>query len=196
MARRSDHNRDELRDMMLHEGHALMAEVGYSRFSAREIAKRVGYTVGTVHNVIGAHDDLVLEINTMTFTLWADALEAEMRKDPEDRIAALVHAYFAFAATHPNLWSAIYEHRLPPGREIPHSQAEARGRLTGIVAHEVFRALPADSEVDSVALTSSLVATVHGHCAFWISGSFALMGVTDPEEAALARVRDVLSAKG
>ena len=44
------------------------------------------------------------------------------------------------------------------------------------------------------ALTRSLVAVVHGHCHFALTGAFALMGEPDPEGAALARVREVLTA--
>src|SRR5207253_2291494 len=50
MARRSDHTRAELEALILDEGHRLMAETGYARFSAREVAKRVGYSIGTIYN--------------------------------------------------------------------------------------------------------------------------------------------------
>ena len=56
MGRRSDHSRAELRAMILTEGHRQLSEIGYARFSAREVAKRIGYTVGTLYNVFGAHD--------------------------------------------------------------------------------------------------------------------------------------------
>ena len=41
MGRRSDHSREELEELILAEGHRLLAETGYARFSAREVAKRV-----------------------------------------------------------------------------------------------------------------------------------------------------------
>ena len=37
MGRRSDHSREELREMIVHEGHRQMAEVGFAKFSAREV---------------------------------------------------------------------------------------------------------------------------------------------------------------
>ena len=42
MGRRSDHTRSELRTLLVNKGHALMAEVGYAKFSGREVAKRAG----------------------------------------------------------------------------------------------------------------------------------------------------------
>ena len=43
-------------------------------------------------------------------------------------------------------------------------------------------------------LARSLVATVHGHCVFALTGTFALLGEDDPRGAALARVRETLAA--
>ena len=46
MGRRSDHSRPELREIIVAEGHRQMHEVGFARFSAREVAKRIGYSIG------------------------------------------------------------------------------------------------------------------------------------------------------
>lgn len=194
MGRRSDHSRAELEELILSEGHALMAEVGFARFSARAVAKRVGYSIGTIYNVFGSHDRLVLAINTRTFVDWAGHLRARLETAEEDRIAALVAGYFAFAREHPQLWMAIYDHRLPAGMAMPAADAESRATLTGIVADEVARALGRDRDAVA-ALTRSLVATVHGHCHFAITGAFDLMGEPDAEGAALARVRETLSVE-
>ena len=48
MGRRSDHSRPELREMIVAEGHRQMLEVGFARFAAREVAKRIGYSIGTI----------------------------------------------------------------------------------------------------------------------------------------------------
>ena len=193
MGRRSDHSRAELEALILREGHALMAEVGFARFSAREAAKRAGYSIGTIYNVFGSHDRLVLAINTRTFALWAAHLRSKLARAGTDRIAALVAGYFGFAREHPHLWMAIYDHRLPAGMGMPAEDEATRTALTGIVADEIARALGCERH-EVAALTRSLVATVHGHCHFALTGAFALMGEPDAEAAALARVRETLSA--
>ena len=194
MGRRSDHSRPELEALILAEGHRLMAEVGYARFSAREVAKRIGYSIGTISNVCGSHNALVTAINSHTFTLWADMMRARLAEEPEDRIAVLVQSYFSFAAANANLWMAIYEHRLPSSEEIPERYRAQRAELTGIVEEEIRRVLPRDRAEKAAGLARSLVATVHGHCVFALTGTFALLGETDPQGAALARVRETLSA--
>jgi AcrR family transcriptional regulator len=194
MGRRSDHTRSELEDLILAEGHRLMAEVGYARFSAREVAKRIGYSIGTIYNVYDSHNRLVMAINSRTFHLWAASVRATLAEGPEDRIAVLVDSYFAFAAANPNLWMAIYDHRVPTGEELPEDYRAQRSELTDIVEQEIRRVLPEERADRARPLARSLVATVHGHCTFALTGTFALLGEKDPKGAALARVRESLAA--
>ena len=194
MGRRSDHSRAELERMILVEGHRQMAEVGFARFSAREVAKRIGYSIGTIYNVFGTHDRLILAINTRTFRLWADHLRGRLGGNPPDRIRVLVEGYFSFARDNPNLWMAIYDHRLPPDAAMPDEFETQRAELTEIVTSEIAAALPERTRSAAPRLARSLIATVHGHCTFALNGTFALMGETDPVELALARVREALAA--
>jgi AcrR family transcriptional regulator len=196
MGRRSDHSREQLEELILAEGHQLMAESGYARFSAREVAKRIGYSIGTIYNVFGSLDALLLAINSRTFTVWAKWLRDKLAVAGEDRIAALVAGYFDFAARNPHLWMAIYDHRLPAGVEMPDDYRRKRAGLTGIVEEEIARVLPPETRDRAPELARSLVAVVHGHCEFALNGTFALLGEEQPEQAALARVREALVAAG
>lgn len=196
MGRRSDHSRAELEQLIVREGHRHMAENGFAGFSAREVAKRVGYSIGTLYNVFGSYDRLVLAINTETFRLWSNHLRERLEEAGSDRIRALVEGYFSFAGENPNLWMAIYDHRLPAGMPIPEDFLPDRAALTEIVIREVADVLPEGRRDEAPLLARSLIATVHGHCTFALDGTFALMGVTDPVELALARVRDSLGLAG
>ena len=195
MGRRSDHSRDELHALILSAGATLMGEVGLAHFSAREVARRIGYSIGTIHNVFGNSDRLIMAINTHSFGLWAAHLRARLDAAGADRIAALVEGYFGFARSNTNLWTAIYDHHLPAGVALPEDDQIARGVLTEIVVSEVARALGCPVDESVAALSRSLIATVHGHCALAISGAWALMGEAAPEAAALARVREALASR-
>jgi AcrR family transcriptional regulator len=195
MGRRSDHSRDELEALILSAGAGLMAEVGLARFSAREVAKRIGYSIGTIHNVFGSYDRLVAAINTHSFTLWAAHLRSRLASPREDRIAALVAGYFEFARDNANLWNAIFDHHLPDGFDLPEQDREARAELTQIVIGEVARALGRAPDESVASFARSLIATVHGHCVFALSGAWALMGEAAADAAALARVREAVAAQ-
>ena len=194
MGRRSDHTRIELEELFVLEGLRQLAETGLARFSAREVAKRVGYSVGTLYNVFGSYDGLMLALNARTLTLWAEHLRARLATAAEDRIQALVQGYFEFAAANPRAWIAIYEHHMADGGPAPEPYQALAADLMGVVAAEVAHALPGAAPTAVLALTRSLVATVHGHCAFALYRTFSMLGETAPADAALARVREALAA--
>ena len=193
MARRSDHTREELATLIVAEGHAQMEAVGFARFSAREVAKRIGYSIGTLFNVFCNVDRLVLAINARTLDLWTAHLDAALAEGGADRTDCLVRSYFSFAEEHRHSWAAIYDHRLPAGESPPDWYAEALDRLIGRVVAEVEAVLPPARAAEAPALARSLLATVHGHCVFAMNGTFALLGEGAPLEAALARVREGLA---
>ena len=196
MGRRSDHTRAELEQLIVGAGHTLLAEVGYQRFSAREVAKRIGYSVGTIYNVFDSLDDLMLAINGRTFLIWAETVARNLEKAGPDRIAVLVAAYFDFATSNRNLWMAIYDHRLPVGVPLPDRYARQRRVLTDILQGEIAAVLPPETRDRAPELARSLLATVHGHCVFALNGTFALLDERDPHGTALARVREALAAAG
>jgi len=193
MGRRSDHSRAELHELILAEGHAQMSAVGFAQFSARAVAKAIGYTIGTVYNVFGTHDALVLAINARTFELWTAELRARLAGARSDRIGELVRGYFDFAMQNRNAWAAIYDHRLPDHDDIPDWYVATVGELTGTMRHEVHSALPHLSRDEVAALSRSLLASVHGHSVFALNGTFAQLGEAAPLDAALARVREAIA---
>jgi AcrR family transcriptional regulator len=173
-----------------------MARSGFSRFSARQVARAIGYSVGTIYNVFPSLDQLLLAINTRTFEQWADHLLAALETAGSDRIRALVEAYFSFARDNRNLWMAIYDHRLPAGMRMPEEDAERRAALTAIVVREITDVIRGRPHHEVERLARSLIATVHGHCTFDLNGTFAVMGEADPVAMALDRVRQSLAANG
>lgn len=191
MGRRSDHSRAELESLFIEAGEAHMAEAGFARFSAREVAKRIGYSVGTLYNVFDSYDRFVLAINTRTLRHWTEALEARLGAGGEDRIAALVHGYFDFAEANTRSWLALYDHRMPAGEPLGENFQAAFGGLIGLVEREVAAALGRAPDAETHRLTGSLLAVVHGHCTFALNGTYRTFA-DDPRSAALARVREAL----
>ena len=196
MGRRSDHTPEELRQLLVSCGHDLMSERGFAKFSAREAARRAGYSVGTIYNVFGQLDSYLIAVNSRTFEHWGAWLESALANAPMDqagRIEALVRAYFGFAEAHQNAWMAIYDHRIDRSVVIDREAETARELLTGIVDREVASALNLGDDDAVRRLVRSLIATVHGHCALWLSGSYALLKEEDPAGQAVDRVLEVLT---
>jgi AcrR family transcriptional regulator len=195
VGRRSDHSRAELHAMIVKEGHRQISGVGYAQFSAREVAKRIGYSVGTIYNVLGSHDQLILAINGVTLDQWRAHLEMRLARETQERLRAAIEAYFEFAILHRHAWTALYDFRLPEGEALPDDYWRKLEAIIDIVVTEVAAALPASRAEDASALARSLLATVHGHCFFTLNGTFALLGEEDPLGAAYARVHEAISAE-
>jgi AcrR family transcriptional regulator len=193
MGRRSDHSRAELQAMIVEEGHRQIGEVGFARFSAREVAKAIGYSIGTIYNVFGSYDQLILAINGRTLDLWRADLETHLEDRRQDRLRAAIDAYFDFALTHRNAWTALYDFRLPPGEAMPDEYQRKVTAITDVVVREIAAELPEAHRHHAPALARSLLATVHGHCYFALNGTFALLGEEHPLKAALDRVDDALA---
>jgi AcrR family transcriptional regulator len=194
MGRRSDHTREELRALLVELGARQMAQVGLAQFSARETAKAAGYTIGTIYNVFGSYDGLILAINADTLGRWTAYLKARLERTPADRLETLVRAYLEFAEREPKAWIALFEHRMADDGPAPDWYQAAVAQIVAIAAGEVAAALPAATPDAARALTRSLIATVHGHCLFSLFKTFDLLGETAPAEAALARVREAIAA--
>lgn len=192
MGRRSDHSRAELEELILSAGEAHMAEAGFAGFSAREVAKRVGYSIGTIYNVFGSHDRLTLAINARTLRSWAAFLQVRLEAQVEDRIATLVHGYFDFAAENRNRWMALYDHRMVRDESLPDFFIAAFNALIEIIEAEVAAATNASPGPEVRVRTGSLVAIAHGHCMFALNGTHQLFGDWTPREAGLARIREAL----
>lgn len=179
--------------MIVAEGHRQIAQVGFAKFSAREVAKAIGYSIGTLYNVFGSYDQLILAINGRTLDLWLADLEAHLAGRREDRLRAAIDAYFDFALTHRNAWTALYDFRLPENEIMPEEYQRKVTAITAVVVREIATELPAEHAGKAPALARSLLATVHGHCYFALNGTFALLGEEHPLKAALDRVEDALA---
>jgi AcrR family transcriptional regulator len=78
MARRSDHTRDELHRLALDAARRITEREGLRGLRARQIARDIGYTIGTLYNLFEDLDDLILHLNGETL----DALFATCSRAP------------------------------------------------------------------------------------------------------------------
>ena len=120
MGRRSIHSPDELRELILQAGTEIVEQHGLEGLSAREIAKRIGYSPGTLYNVFENLDDLLLTIESRLLDQLADRISSQDRSGtPQQRLQRLMNAYCAFSQEKPKLWNLLIEHRMPVGHEVP-----------------------------------------------------------------------------
>jgi AcrR family transcriptional regulator len=120
MGRRSIHTPEELRELIIQAATEIVEQHGLEGLSAREIAKRIGYSPGTLYNVFENLDDLLLTIEARLLDRLAERLaKTDPSGTPQQRLRRLAGAYFAFTQERPKLWNLLIEHRIPAGREVP-----------------------------------------------------------------------------
>jgi AcrR family transcriptional regulator len=120
MGRRSIHTHDELRELIVQAATDIVDHDGLTGLSAREIAKRVNYSPGTLYNVFDNLDELLLTIEARLLDRLARRLgSVDSNGTPQQRLCQLADAYLEFTQENPKLWNLLLEHRLPTGREVP-----------------------------------------------------------------------------
>jgi len=186
MARRSDHSREELYDLILTRAQQLVEAQGFRALSARRIADGVGYSPGTLYNYFKNLDDLIIHLNTRTLTLLDQTLErTHLAGEPETDALALAFAYFSFVEDHPRLWELLFEYRLGDDTELPdwftHTISHILSRLADVLA-PLFA--PSESQrLDEAVLV--LWTSLHGIGSLATSGKLAI--VTERATADLTR---------
>lgn len=176
MARRSDHTRETLKNMMVDAGGRLMAAEGLQQFSARKVARAVGYTVGTVYNVFGSHDDLILAINAVTLDdlyVRLAATQQDSAHDGQKALRQLAQVYLAFAAAEPHRWEALFSHSLPPETPLPDWYAAKIRQLFALVEAPLLTLGPNPAAARRAAET--IWASLHGICLLGHSGKLAIV---------------------
>jgi AcrR family transcriptional regulator len=120
MGRRSVHSPEELREHIIQAATAIVQQHGLEGLSAREIAKSIGYSPGTIYNVFENLDDLLLTIESRLLDQLSERLAStDPSGTPQQRLKRLVASYYAFTQESPKLWNLLTEHRIPAGREVP-----------------------------------------------------------------------------
>lgn len=164
MGRRSSHTPQQLRELVLDAAQEIVESQGLAGLSAREIARRIGYSAGTIYNIFANLNDVVLNVEARVL----DALDRRLGAvqddggDDGDRLVRIARAYQAFTQEKPRLWNLLFEHHMPPGAELP---PWYRQKLEGLMAR-VERALaprfPPGSETERQRAARALWAGVHG----------------------------------
>lgn len=116
-----DAARDDMRTRLIDAAERRIAAQGLMGLKAREVTADAGVALGGLYNAFADLDALVLQVNSRTLHRLGAVLRAAcpVAAGPKETLAALAQAYVAFALEQFQLWSALFNHRLPEGVEAP-----------------------------------------------------------------------------
>ena len=171
MARRSDHSRGELHDMVLQKAREIAEEEGLRGLTARRVAREIGYTIGTLYNLFDDLDDMIVHMNGRTLDALYVALAAvEPKGEPENDVRALADGYAGFVDKHPKLWSILFDHHLPETRQLPDWHGEKILRLLGLLQRALAPYFPPGREAERLHTARVLWSSLHGICSLQSAG--------------------------
>ncbi len=179
MARRSDHSREEIREMALAAAEEIVATQGFQALSARKLAGAIGYTVGTLYLVFENLDDLILQVNGRTLDRLYEMIVEDQRHcdGAEACLFQLGHSYIRFADSEPHAWQMIFEHRLADDREAPDWLRQKVARMFALVEERLSQLAAHPTRPEITQAARALWGGVHGICILAINQTLGAAGV-------------------
>jgi len=171
MARRSDHNRDELYDIALTAAKIIVEKDGITALTARNVASAIGYSPGTLYNLFDNLDGLTLHLNGRTLDRLYNRLSTvTLKGNPETDTQSLLDGYLGFLKESPNLWRTLFEHTLPAGQVLPDWYTVKINRLMALIASALAPLLKAEDAAETDQAARILWASLHGICSLSDAG--------------------------
>ena len=181
--------------MALEAAEAIIHDQGYGALSARKLAARIGYTVGTLYLVFRNLDDLMLQVNVRTLDALHRRIEAAAAECAQGRacLLAMGKAYMEFATGNPNRWGAMFEHNLPPGEPVPDWFFAKVARNFELVEDQLHRSAPERSRPEIANAARALWSGVHGVCILGLTGRLGSFGEASLEELVESLITNYLA---
>lgn len=192
-AKRSEEATEAMRRNLVAAARALIAEDGLQGLTARALAGRLGWAVGTIYTVAPALDVVTLEANAAELADLRDALasaEQAMGPDasPRERIMEMAETYLRFAQSRPRNWAAIFER---DAEGDPPDWYRERQRELFDLAEGWVRPLASD-EAEAQRASRALWAALQGISALAMAGHLSRVSDTAAEDLARYLIRTFL----
>jgi AcrR family transcriptional regulator len=169
----------DLRTRLIEAAEAEIAEKGLLGLKARDVTQRAGCALGAIYNAVADLDELVMRVNSRTLERLGAALApASDSGGPEAITLALADAYAVFALENRRLWSALFEHRLPEGVEMPDWHRQEHEVLIARIVAPLRQLRPDLPDTDIRLRVRTLFGAVHGVVHLALQGR--LVGVPEP----------------
>lgn len=163
---------DAVRDTLIAAALSLMDQGGLEAVKARPLAQAVGVSVGTIYNLFGSVDGLVMAANMRVYADLGETVMArfaiEAPGEPtsdrvRERLMELAGLYIDFVAANSKRWSAVIAFdRRGSATETPAGYEAQLELLIGIVAG-VLGGLPSCREAERAqTLARALWSSVYG----------------------------------
>ena len=157
--------REKLRDALILAAERSIAAAGLAGLKTRELAREIGCANGAVYNLVEDMDELILRVGSRTLARLDEALTRAESNGPASAVETLVRiavAYCDFASENLELWRALFEHRMAPGKPVPDWAVAEQMDLFRHIYQPLARLFPKRSAKELSLTARSLFSAVHG----------------------------------
>lgn len=173
VARRSDHTKEELKQLIFEAAKEIIVKEGVDGLSARKLAAKIGYTPGTIYIFYKNIGDLILHINADTLDSFYGTLEsaAQPNGTPEHALKEMCSAYIKYSYENNNLWRILFEQHYPrkEAEGLPEWYTDKINKTFSLVEGVIKPVISNQSELS--VQTKVLWATMHGICMLALAGN-------------------------
>ena len=142
-----------------------IATGGLAGLKTRELAREIGVANGAVYNLVEDMDELILRVGSQTLARLDAALtaaEAQGPTSPRDTHVRIAVAYCDYAAENLELWRALFEHRMAPGKPVPEWAVDEQMNLFRHIYQPLAELFPQRTPLELGVTARSLFSAVHG----------------------------------
>jgi len=148
---------------------------GLRGVGVRAIAAHLKISPGTLYNVIGDIDDIILLVNEQMLIRLRDALRTAIvaDRDAMSNVFAVAEAYVDFVRDNPKRWSMLMEHSLRSDKELPDWYQNTLDQTIDVVNQLLRPMIPDRKERQRV--VAILWATLEGFASLTASGKLSIV---------------------
>ena len=157
--------RTKLRESLIEAAERSLAAGGLAGLKTRELAREIGCANGAVYNLVDDMDELILLVGSRTLARLDAALttaESNGPPSPRETLVRIAVAYCDFAAENLELWRALFEHRMTPGKPVPEWALSEQMDLFRHIYRPLAALFPKRSTAELSVTARSLFSAVHG----------------------------------
>ena len=157
--------RAKLREALIEAAERAIAAKGLSGLKTRDLAEEIGIANGGVYNLVEDVDELILRVGSRTLARLDASLslaEISGQSSPRETLVRIAVAYCDFAAENLELWRALFEHRMQPGKPVPEWAVSEQMELFRHIYKPLAALFPRRSPTQLGVTARSLFSAVHG----------------------------------
>lgn len=142
-----------------------MSVGGLTGLKTRELAREIGVANGAVYNLVDDMDELILRVGSRTLARLDASLTAAESNGPalpQETLVRIAVAYCDFAAENLELWRALFEHRMAPGKPVPEWAISEQMNLFRHIYQPLADLFPERTPAELGVTARSLFSAVHG----------------------------------